>query len=175
MLLSLVAVLVLIYVYKLRKIYRTFDEMGLPGPPPRFFFGNAIELFTHRQHSAACLADWTKVYGKVYGYFIGHTPVICVSDPAVLQEIFITKFSHFHSRRPLPLQQHDLRHLLAATGNLDARFSRKERHVENTHSARCAHAFVVEVQEVEVTRETSYVKDKQSEEHNDLHLSRHVY
>ncbi|CAF4209868.1 unnamed protein product, partial [Rotaria sp. Silwood2] len=88
--------------------------MGLPGPTPRFFFGNLIELFTHSRHSAACLADWTKEYGNIYGYFIGHTPVICVSDPDLLQEIFITKFSHFHSRRPLPLQRHDLRHLLAS-------------------------------------------------------------
>ncbi|CAF0749759.1 unnamed protein product [Rotaria sordida] len=89
--------------------------MGLPGPTPRWFFGNFIELFTHSRHSAACLADWTKEYGKIYGYFIGHTPIICVSDPDLLQEIFISKFSHFHSRRPLPLQQHDLRHLLAST------------------------------------------------------------
>ena len=147
-LLAVVFVLGFIYVYKLKKIYRTFHEMGLPGPPPRFFFGNAIELFTHRQHSAACLADWTKLYGKVYGYFIGHTPVICISDPDLLQEIFITKFSHFHSRRPLPLQQHDLRHLLAATGNLDARCSRKEKHVEKTHAPGRAHV-LVEVHEVE--------------------------
>ncbi|CAF0743422.1 unnamed protein product [Rotaria sp. Silwood1] len=88
--------------------------MGLPGPTPRFFFGNLIELFTHSRHSAACLADWTREYGKIFGYYIGHTPVICVSDPDLLQEIFITKFSHFHSRRPLPLQQHHLRHLLAS-------------------------------------------------------------
>jgi hypothetical protein len=93
--------------------------MGLSGPTPRFFFGNAIELFTHNRHSSACLAEWTKKYGKIYGYFIGHTPIICVSDPDFLQEVFIKKFSHFHSRRPLPLQQHDLRHLLASTGNLN--------------------------------------------------------
>jgi hypothetical protein len=101
----------------MKKIYGVFQKMGLSGPTPRFFFGNSIELFTHHRHSAACLADWTKKFGKIYGYFIGHTPIICVSDPDLLQEIFITKFSHFHSRRPLPLQQHDLRHLLASTGN----------------------------------------------------------
>lgn len=89
--------------------------MNIPGPKPKFFFGNVIELFTHIRHSSACLSDWTKKFGKIYGYFIGHTPIICISDPDMLQEIFITKFSHFHSRRPLPLQQHDLRHLLAST------------------------------------------------------------
>ena len=113
---TLFILLLTAYIFKLKRNYRIFDEMGLPGPKPRFFLGNSIELFTHKKHSAACLAEWTQKYGKVYGYFIGHTPIICVSDPDMLQEIFITKFSHFHSRRPLPLQQHDLRHLLASTG-----------------------------------------------------------
>ena len=121
--------LLLIYIHKINKTYRIFQQMGLPGPTPRFFFGNFIELFSHNRHSSACLADWTKVYGKIYGYFIGHTPILCVSDPDFLQEIFVTKFSHFHSRRPLPLQQQDLRHLLASTGNqklrLTLRTSRK--------------------------------------------------
>lgn len=113
---TLFILLLTTFIYKLKRVYRVFEEMGLPGPQPRFFFGNALELFSHKKHSAACLAEWTEKYGKVYGYFIGHTPIICVSDPDMLQEVFITKFSHFHSRRPLPLQQHDLRHLLASTG-----------------------------------------------------------
>ncbi len=117
MLILIFLLLLFIHLYKINKIYYVFQHMGLPGPTPRFFFGNLIELFTHPRHSSACLADWTKIYGKIYGYFIGHTPIICISDPDMLQEIFITKFSHFHSRRPLPLQQHDLRHLLASTGN----------------------------------------------------------
>lgn len=118
-LLTTLLLLVTIYIYKLKKIYHVFHAMGLSGPVPRFFLGNSMELFTHGKHSAACLAEWTKVYGKIYGYFIGHTPIICVSDPDILQEIFITKFSHFHSRRPLPLQQHDLRHLLASSGKCE--------------------------------------------------------
>jgi hypothetical protein len=122
-LITIFLLLLLIYLHKIHKTYGIFQEMGLPGPTPRFFFGNLIELFSHSRHSSACLADWTKKYGKIYGYFIGHTPVICVSDPDFLQEVFITKFSHFHSRRPLPLQQHDLRHLLASKGNQI--FSRK--------------------------------------------------
>ena len=115
-LISILCLLVLIYFYKIKKIYETFQHMGIPGPTPKLFFGNVIDLFTHNRHSSACLADWTKKFGKIYGYFMGHTPIISISDPDMLQEIFITKFSYFHSRRPLPLQQHDLRHLLASTG-----------------------------------------------------------
>ncbi|CAF2147910.1 unnamed protein product [Rotaria magnacalcarata] len=116
-LMVMVLSLLVVYIYNFNQIYNTFQGMGLPGPAPRFFFGNLIELFSHSRHSAACLSDWTKKYGKIYGYFIGHTPIICISDPDVLQEIFVTKFSYFHSRRPLPLQQEDLRHLLAAKGD----------------------------------------------------------
>lgn len=119
----LLLVFLLLHAYKIHKNYQTFRKLGLPGPKPRFFFGNLIELFTHHRHSSACLAGWTKTYGKIYGYFIGHTPIICISDPDLLQEIFITKFSSFHSRRPLPLQQLDLRHLLASTGKLTFLFT----------------------------------------------------
>ena len=110
-------VLFLVFIYQINESYNTFQRMGLSGPTPRFFLGNLIELYTHRRHSSACLADWTKMYGKIYGYFIGHTPIICVSDPDILQEIFITKFTYFNARRSFPLQRHDLHHLLAATGN----------------------------------------------------------
>ena len=110
-------VLFLLYIYQINKTYNTFQLRGLFGPTPRLFFGNLIELYTHKWHSAACLADWTQQYGKIYGYFIGRTPIICVSDPDILKEIFITKFAYFNSRRPLPLERHDLQHLLTVTGN----------------------------------------------------------
>ena len=69
--------------------------MGLSGPTPRFFFGNVIELFTHNRHSSACLADWTKRFGKIYGYFIGHTPIICISDPNMPSRNFYHKIQSF--------------------------------------------------------------------------------
>ncbi|CAF3787146.1 unnamed protein product [Rotaria sordida] len=46
-----------------------------------------------------CLKEWTKKYGRIFGYFEGHTPILIVSDPNILQDIFIKSFSNFHSRR----------------------------------------------------------------------------
>jgi cytochrome P450 len=50
------------------------------------------------------IKQWTEKYGRIFGYFEGHTPILVVSDPDILQDIFIKSFSNFHSRRTLPLE-----------------------------------------------------------------------
>ncbi|CAF1488168.1 unnamed protein product [Rotaria sordida] len=47
------------------------------------------------------IKEWTKKYGRIFGYFEGHTPILLVSDPDILQDIFIKSFSNFHSHRPI--------------------------------------------------------------------------
>ena len=61
---------------------------------------------------------WTEKYGRIFGYFEGHTPILVVSDPDVLQDVFIKSFSNFHSRRAFPLENRHAKnlHLLCATG-----------------------------------------------------------
>ncbi|CAF1169661.1 unnamed protein product [Rotaria sp. Silwood1] len=46
-----------------------------------------------------CMKEWTKKYGRIFGYFEGHTPILVVSDPNILQDMFITSFSNFNSHR----------------------------------------------------------------------------
>ncbi|CAF1089703.1 unnamed protein product, partial [Rotaria sordida] len=73
-------------------------RLGIPGPPPRFFFGNFLDIIKTTRLSLK-IQEWTKQYGEIFGYFEGHTPILVISDPDILQDIFIKSFSNFHSRR----------------------------------------------------------------------------
>ncbi|CAF0763222.1 unnamed protein product [Adineta steineri] len=44
------------------------------------------------------LENWTKEYGKIYGIYEGTRPVLIVSDPDFLQEVFVKQFSVFQTR-----------------------------------------------------------------------------
>ena len=85
------------YFILLQQRYQYFNQCGIPTPPFRFFFGHLKTLWNsvslHRQ-----LETWTKQYGKIYGIYQGTTPVLVVSDPDFLQEVFVKQFLSFHGR-----------------------------------------------------------------------------
>ena len=98
---ALLFVAVVAYLRHIRKAYDFFTRLGIPGPPPTLLFGNFLEITRTRGPSIA-LQQWTKKYGPVFGYFEGHTPVLVISDPNILQDVFVKSFSKFHSRRESP-------------------------------------------------------------------------
>ena len=83
------------------KVYDFFIKRGIPGPSPTLFFGNFLQILRTRGPSIA-IKQWTEKYGQVFGYFEGHTPVLVISNPDILQDLFVTSFSKFHSRRESP-------------------------------------------------------------------------
>jgi thromboxane-A synthase len=105
-LVALLLVVFVAYLWHIRRAYDFFVRLGIPGPPPIFFFGNFLEIIQSRRVSMA-IKQWTDKYGRIFGYFEGHTPILVVSDPDILQDVFIKSFSNFHSRRHLPLEDRD--------------------------------------------------------------------
>jgi hypothetical protein len=71
--------------------------MNIETPEYKFFWGNTEELFT-KQYSN-CLREWTKKYGKLYGYYEGHLPILVTSDVDMVNEIFVKQFNHFSARK----------------------------------------------------------------------------
>ncbi|CAF4038013.1 unnamed protein product, partial [Adineta steineri] len=105
--------------------YQYFKQQGVSTPPFNIFFGHFKTLWNaplyHRQ-----LENWSKQYGKIYGIYEGHHPVLVVSDPDFLQEVFIKQFSVFPTRMITMLD--DISHNLAfSTGSK----WRRQRHVMN--------------------------------------------
>jgi cytochrome P450 len=97
-LVGLLFIVVVAYLWHIRKAYDFFVQLNIPGPPPTLFFGNFLEIFKSNGQSFA-IKKWTDKYGHIFGYFEGHTPVLVVSDPDVLEDILVKSFSKFHSRR----------------------------------------------------------------------------
>ena len=94
-------ILILVYLWRIQKAYDFFVRIGIPGPPPKLFFGNLWEIIKFKRPSLT-IKKWTDKYGHIFGYFEGHTPVLVISDPDVLQDVFTKSFSKFHSRRDSP-------------------------------------------------------------------------
>jgi cytochrome P450 len=116
-LLALLLVVIVAYLWHIRPAYEFFTKLNIPGPPPILFFGNFLDVIKSRRLSLN-INKWTEKYGRIFGYFEGHTPILVVSDPDILQDIFIKSFSNFNSRRPFPLEDREAKdiHLFLATG-----------------------------------------------------------
>lgn len=111
--------LLIIYLVHIQRCYTFFEKLGIDGPRPKFFFGNVGD-FVRTKRISMSIRNWTEQFGRIYGYFEGHTPVLVISDPDILDEIFNKHFSKFHSRRQFPLEDRRASkgvHLFSATGD----------------------------------------------------------
>ncbi|RUS73984.1 hypothetical protein EGW08_018252, partial [Elysia chlorotica] len=81
--------------------YSIFERLGVGGPKPSLLTGNLGELRGKGQFQ--CMQDWTKKYGKVFGFFEGYTPVLAVSEPALLREVLLKDSQNFLARKHFPL------------------------------------------------------------------------
>ena len=87
-----------LYLLKIWHSYSFFTKRGIRTPPIEFFFGNARPIFKNKNISEQ-LRDWTKIYGKVFGFFEGHQPVFVTSDVDIIQECLIKQASNFSARK----------------------------------------------------------------------------
>ncbi|GFV39317.1 cytochrome P450 3A31 [Trichonephila clavipes] len=73
-----------------------FQKLGIPGPKPSLIFGNILELY--KKGPVKCHEEWVKKHGRVLGYYYGMKPVLLVTDPYILKDIFIKDFNKFINR-----------------------------------------------------------------------------
>ena len=85
--------------YRDRKnIYSTWKRLGIAGPKASsIFLGNFADIIS--QGKFKLNKEWTRMYGKIYGYYEGSTPVLSVADPDMAREILIKQFDIFQQRR----------------------------------------------------------------------------
>ncbi|CAF1111848.1 unnamed protein product [Rotaria sordida] len=116
-LLALLLIIIVAYLWHIRPAYEFFKKLNIPGPQPILFFGNFLDFIKSRR-SSLTIKQWTEKYGRIFGYFEGHTPILVISDPDILQDVFIKSFSNFHSRRSFPLadQNAKLVNMFSASG-----------------------------------------------------------
>ncbi|CAD6192052.1 unnamed protein product [Caenorhabditis auriculariae] len=94
---------------------------GVTGPWSYPVIGNSWTLLDLENPTPLQLREWSKKYGKVYGIQEGVRNVLVLSDPAMVQEVFVKQFDNFHGRKTNPLlfnsQNAPRIHVFNAEGN----------------------------------------------------------
>ncbi|CAL2046261.1 unnamed protein product [Caenorhabditis brenneri] len=80
-------------------IHTYWKRRGIGGPAGLPFIGNFYEVADVNRPRGEVLHEWTKKFGKVFGYYEGACPVLVVSDLDMLQELFVKKFDYFYARK----------------------------------------------------------------------------
>ena len=79
---SLLLVIIAAYLWHIKPAYEFFTKLNIPGPAPTLFFGNFLDVIKSRRLSLT-VHQWAEKYGRIFGYFEGHTPILVVSDPDI--------------------------------------------------------------------------------------------
>eukprot|EP00731_Ephydatia_muelleri_P012083 Em0006g977a len=81
--------------------YQVFKKMGIPGPRPRIFWGNAQELIER------CMIPSYHYYydkfGPICGWYVGARPVLFIADIEMLKIILVKEFDSFIDREDNPV------------------------------------------------------------------------
>lgn len=100
MYLLLIVIVLLSYLYwKSLKTFQHWSSRGVPGPKPYFLIGNLNEIFKGNQGQVHLALS--KLYGKVYGFFLASSPVLVINDNKLIKQVLVKDFSYFVNRREL--------------------------------------------------------------------------
>ncbi|XP_036597167.1 cytochrome P450 3A8-like [Trichosurus vulpecula] len=77
--------------------HKLFKNLGIPGPTPLPFFGNALAYYKgFADFDMTCF----KKYGKIWGFFDGRQPVLAIMDPEIIKSVMVKEcYSVFTNRR----------------------------------------------------------------------------
>ncbi|XP_061185461.1 cytochrome P450 3A11-like [Saccostrea echinata] len=99
-----------------------FKQYGIPGPSPTPFFGVALKY--NRKGLAVTDQEMVKTYGSVVGVYMGHSPLLLVSNPDTIKEIMVKDFSRTPNRPKTFRPTNEMKHGLLGTDNDHWRFLR---------------------------------------------------
>ncbi|XP_003469926.3 cytochrome P450 3A9-like [Cavia porcellus] len=92
----LVTILVLLYLYGTSS-HGLFKKLGIPGPKPLPFFGT---ILGYRKGFWDFDTNCYKKYGKIWGFYDGHQPVLAITDPDMIKTVLVKEcYSVFTNRR----------------------------------------------------------------------------
>ncbi|EFP13120.1 CRE-CYP-13A8 protein [Caenorhabditis remanei] len=81
-----------------------WKRRGVPGPWGIPIFGKSGTMLDDRVAPPLVLQQWTQKYGKIYGFTEGMQKVMVISDPNLVQEVFVKQYDNFYGRKHNPVQ-----------------------------------------------------------------------
>nr|AHL88988.1 cytochrome p450 3046A1 [Brachionus koreanus] len=101
------------YLYYIKKCYNYLKSLGYDGPRPKFLIGNLLEFIIEPKtaqnksfsHYSKTLQRWTRIYGKIYGFYEGHSPVLVLADPDLVADVFLNQSKLVTFRRSFPMSK----------------------------------------------------------------------
>ncbi|GMR46197.1 hypothetical protein PMAYCL1PPCAC_16392, partial [Pristionchus mayeri] len=72
---------------------------GIAQVPGKLFLGAARSVLKLKEPRLLVLRDWTKQYGKTYGFKEGTKNVLVTSDVDIVNEVFSKQFDNFYGRK----------------------------------------------------------------------------
>lgn len=101
-LLTSLTLCLMVHSYRMRRErLRFFVRLGIPGPSPHLIMGNG-DLMRNRSLVAIEVMDhWQRLYGQLYGYFIGPKPYVVVSHLDHIHQVLVKEFHNFVNRPSL--------------------------------------------------------------------------
>jgi hypothetical protein len=118
----------LVYLWYVRRCFGYLKSLGYDHPPPSFLLGNLAEFASPANsipqkqqkrsekeetpppaiaHYSKTLQRWRAKYGKIYGYYEGHSPVLVLADADLVADLFLGGQSKMHAshRRTFPMSK----------------------------------------------------------------------
>ncbi|KAF8372947.1 hypothetical protein PRIPAC_79376 [Pristionchus pacificus] len=76
-----------------------WTRRGIVQVPGKLFLGAARSVLKLKEPRILVLRDWTKKYGKTYGFKEGTKNVLVTSDVDIVNEVFVKQFDNFYGRK----------------------------------------------------------------------------
>ncbi|XP_077523138.1 cytochrome P450 3A8-like [Amblyomma americanum] len=92
---AVLAVTIVLFLFRRRRMLRFFKNFGIPGPKPEFIWGNMKQMACNR---IATLTEWKKQYGTLFGIYFGSDPFLVITDPDMVHDCFVKQAAIFQDR-----------------------------------------------------------------------------
>jgi len=100
-----IIIIALLYIYFKRKYFTLYGP--IPGKPPQFYFGNALQTgLISGKYVGDVASQFQAEYGDTYQFFMGSLHFIYVCNPEDVQHIFTHR--HIYGKGDTHVRQHRL-------------------------------------------------------------------
>lgn len=95
-----IIVSMLVFYYYFTSAFNFWKIRGIPGPKPKFLFGNIRDIILSRISTPTFIKNIYDTYTNepMVGLYMGRNPILLLKDPELIKDVLIRDFSKFADR-----------------------------------------------------------------------------